>query len=169
MAGEGVAVLYCPPGFGPRPPVTGWFAEFGELTAPPGSSVGYTSDAMRFMGATFDSSALYRFNAIQCMLRQEGLTTAAISTHVAELQRRLLGALQGTPLATAELLNPLDGGGPHARFLAFRSPQAAKWNAQLLEQDCITDVRGNVLRIGLALYHDEGDIDAFADLARDLA
>ena len=168
MAGEGMAFMHCPPGFGPRPPVTGWFAEFGELTAPPGSSVGYTSDAMRFMGATFDPSALYRFNAIQRMLRSEGLTTAAISAHVATLQQRLLDAISGTALGSAELLNPLDDG-PHARFLAFRSSRANAWNARLMERDCVTDVRGDVLRIGLALYHDEADIDAFAKLARDLA
>ena len=162
-----MAFMHCPPGFGPRPPVTGWFAEFGDLTAPPGSSVGYTSDAMRFMGATFDPSALYRFNAIQRMLRDEGLTTAAVSAHVARLQQQLLTGLGGSPLADAELLNPLDGQ-PHARFLAFRSPEAARWNAELMAKDCITDVRGDVLRIGLALYHDEGDIDAFAALARAL-
>jgi selenocysteine lyase/cysteine desulfurase len=167
MAGEGMAFMHCPPGFGPRPPVTGWYAEFGDLTAPPGSSVGYTHDAMRFMGATFDPSALYRFNAIQRMLRDEGLTTAAISAHVAGLQARLFDAIAATPLGEAKLLNPLDGR-PHARFLAFRSPRAAEWNHWLLERDCITDVRGDVLRIGLALYHDEGDIDAFAALARAL-
>jgi selenocysteine lyase/cysteine desulfurase len=167
MAGEGMAFMHCPPGFGPRPPVTGWYAEFGDLTAPPGSSVGYTRDAMRFMGATFDPSALYRFNAIQRMLRDEGLTTAAISAHVAGLQARLFDAIAATPLGEAKLLNPLDGR-PHARFLAFRSPRAAEWNHWLLERDCITDVRGDVLRIGLALYHDEGDIDAFAALARGL-
>ena len=167
MAGEGMAFMHCPPGFGPRPPVTGWFAEFGELTAPPGSSVGYTRDAMRFMGATFDPSALYRFNAIQRMLQEEGLTTAAISGHVGALQERLLSAIADTPLGEAELLNPLDGA-PHARFLAFRSPRAAAWNGWLMERDCITDVRGDVLRIGLALYHDDADIDAFAELARGL-
>ena len=168
MAGEGCAFMHCPPGFGPRPPLTGWFAEFGELTAPSGSSVGYTSDAMRFMGATFDPSALYRFNAVQRMLGEEGLTTAGISAHVAALQQRLLDALHGTPLAEAELLNPLDGG-PHARFLAFRTPRAADWNAQLMARNCVTDVRGDVLRIGLALYHDEADIIAFAALAPGLA
>ncbi len=168
MAGEGMAFMHCPPGFGPRPPITGWFAEFGELTAPPGSTVGYTADAMRFMGATFDPSALYRFNAIQRMLAGEGLTTAAISAHVAALQERLLAALAGTLLAGAELLNPFDGG-PHARFLAFRSPNAAAWNAGLMARDCVTDVRGDVLRIGFALYHDDVDIDAFAALASELA
>ena len=167
MAGEGMAFLHCPPGFGPRPPLTGWFAEFGDLTAPPGSSVGYTADAMRFMGATFDPSALYRFNAIQRMLRDEGLTTAAINVHVAGLQQRLLDGLSGNAFGAAELLNPL-GGGPHARFLAFRSPRAAAWNSWLMERGCVTDVRGDVLRIGLGLYHDEADIHALAGLAADL-
>ena len=167
MAGEGMAFMHCPPGFGPRPLITGWFAEFGDLTAPPGSSVGYTSDAMRFMGATFDPSALYRFNAIRSMLRDEGLTTASISAHVAALQQQLLERLAGTALGQAELLNPLDGR-PHARFLAFRSPQAARWNAELMARDCITDVRGDVLRIGLALHHDAADVDAFAAVAKRL-
>ena len=31
-----------------------------------------------------------------------------------------------------------------------------------MARDCITDVRGDVLRIGLGLYHDEGDIERFA-------
>jgi len=167
MAGEGMAFMHCPPGFGPRPPVTGWFAEFGELTAPPGSSVGYTRDAMRFMGATFDPSALYRFNAVQAMLHGESLTTARISAHVARLQGRLLDAIAGTALGAAELLNPV-GGGPHARFLAFRTPKAFDWYESLMARDCITDVRGDVLRIGLALYHDESDVEAFARLTGEL-
>jgi selenocysteine lyase/cysteine desulfurase len=168
MAGEGMGFMHCPPGFGERPPITGWFAEFGELTAPPGSTVGYTRDGLRFMGATFDSSALYRFNAIRRMLRSEGLTTAAIAGHVARLQAQLLEAIGDTALGRAELLNPLDGG-PHARFLAFRTPRAPAWNAELMAKYCITDVRGDVLRIGLSLYHDDGDIAALAALARQLS
>jgi selenocysteine lyase/cysteine desulfurase len=65
------------------------------------------------------------------------------------------------------LLNPL-GAGPHARFLAFRSPEAQRWCSDLMARDCITDVRGDVLRIGFGLYHDEEDVDAFAALAADL-
>jgi selenocysteine lyase/cysteine desulfurase len=162
MAGEGCAFLHAPPGYGPRPPLTGWFAEFEDLTLPPGM-IGYSSDAMRFMGATFDPSALYRFNAVRRILNDNGLTTADISAHVARLQLRLLQAIAETPLAGAQLLNPLDGQ-PHARFLAFRSPNAMRWCEQLLARNCITDVRGDVLRIGLALYHDDDDIDAFAQL-----
>ena len=166
MAGEGLGLMHCPPGFGPRPPITGWYAEFGDLEAPPGG-VGYTRDAMRFMGATFDSSSLYRFLAIRRMLASEGLTTATITAHVAALQSHLLDAIGGTALASSNLLNPLDGG-PHARFLAFRSPRAADWQAQLMAANCITDVRGDVLRVGLGLYHDATDIDAFAKLAAGL-
>lgn len=166
MAGEGMGLMHCPPGFGPRPPLTGWYAEFDDLTLPPGS-VGYAPDAMRFMGATFDPSALYRFNHIQAMLADEGLTTARISAEVARLQAHLIEALADTALGGAELLNPIDGGA-HARFLALRSPHAERWCNELMARDCITDVRGDVLRIGLGLYHDERDIDAFAALARSL-
>ena len=166
MAGEGCAFLHAPPGFGDRPPVTGWFAEFGELTAPPGG-VGYTNDSMRFMGATFDPSALYRFVAVQRMLQAEGLTTARVSSHVAGLQEQLLGAVARTPLAEAELLNPLDGR-PHARFLAFRSEHAGRWSAHLKDHNCITDHRGDVLRIGIGIYNDEADVERFAELAASL-
>ncbi|URD60152.1 class V aminotransferase [Sphingomonas sp. KRR8] len=166
MSGEGMGLLHAPPGFGPRPPITGWYAEFEDLTLAPGM-IGYAPDAMRFMGATFDPSALYRFLAVRRMLAAEGLSTATISAHVAGLQARLLDAISVTPLASAELLNPLDGG-PHARFLAFRSPQAAAWQEALMERQCVTDVRGDVLRIGLGLYHDAADVDRFAHLAKSL-
>ena len=162
MAGEGCAFMHAPHDFGPRPVVTGWFAEFEDLTLPPGS-VGYAKDASRFMGATFDPSALYRLNAVQRMLQEAGLTTARISEHVAVLQERFLRAIAPTPLSAAELLNPLNGS-PHARFLAFRSPQAQHWYSELKKKGCITDVRGDVLRVGFGIYQDERDVDSLASL-----
>jgi len=162
MAGEGIGLMHCPPGFGPRPPLTGWYAEFDDLTLPPGM-IGYSKDGMRFMGATFDPSALYRFNHVQTMLADHGLTTPRISAHVAALQRQFLDAIEGSALGEAELLNPL-GEGPHARFLAVRSPDAGRWCAALAARDCVTDVRGDVLRIGFGLYQDEGDVERLASL-----
>jgi selenocysteine lyase/cysteine desulfurase len=167
MAGEGCAFMHAPPGFGPRPPITGWYAEFEDLSLPPGS-IGYAKDASRFLGATFDPSALYRFNAIQRMLQENGLTTTRISTHTAALQRQLLDALAKTPLADTELLNPL-GDGVHCRFLAFRDPRAESWQAQLAANNCITDVRGDVLRIGFGLYQDERDVYLLLELLEDLS
>ena len=165
MAGEGCAFLHCPPGFGPRPEITGWYAEFDDLSLPPGM-VGYAPDAMRFMGATFDPSGLYRFVAVRDMLAREGLTTAAISAHVDVLRKRLLAGLAETPLTQAEHINADTS--PTARFLALRSPSAATWQAELLAQHVIVDVRGDVLRIGLGLYHDARDVDCLIEIASGL-
>ena len=162
MSGEGCAFMHAPPGFGPRPPVTGWFAEFEDLSLPRGS-VGYAKDASRFLGATFDPSALYRFNAVRRMLAENGLTTERISAHVAALQEQLLESIATTPLRGAQPLNPLDDK-PHARFLAFRSPDAQRWYTELKAQNCITDVRGDVLRIGFGIYQDEQDVDRLVQL-----
>lgn len=167
MAGEGCAFMHAPLGFGPRPPVTGWFAEFEDLSLPPGS-VGYAPDARRFLGATFDPSGLYRFNAVQRMLKENGLTTSRISEFTAARQKQLLDRIGETPLGNAELLNPLDGA-PHARFLAFRSPSAQRWYSEMKVQDCITDVRGDVLRIGFGIYQDEADVDRLATLLAGLS
>ncbi len=166
MAGEGMGLMHCPPAYGPRPPLTGWYAEFEDLTLPPGM-VGYAQDAMRFMGATFDASALYRFNHLRDALAEHGLTTRRISAHVCGLQAQMLEAIDQTALGQAELLNPLDGG-PHARFLAFRSANSGRWCRELAERDCVTDVRGDVLRVGFGLYHDPDDVERFAALARAL-
>ncbi|MDT8758946.1 class V aminotransferase [Sphingomonas psychrotolerans] len=149
MSGEGCAFLHAPPGFGPRPEITGWYAEFDDLSLPPGS-IGYAPDARRFMGATFDPSGIYRFVAVRDMLRQEGLRTADIGAHAAGLRDALLADL---PIH-AELLNP----GSQARFVALRSPEAAQWKARLEAEDVIVDVRGDVLRIGFGLYQDGRDL-----------
>lgn len=167
MAGEGCAFMHAPAGFAPRPPVTGWFAEFEDLTLPPGS-VGYAADGRRFLGATFDPSGLYRFNAVQRMLEANGLTTERISAHVEGLQQQLLGELGRTALHRAELLNPLDGE-RHARFLAFRSRDAQRWYDELKQRNCITDVRGDVLRIGFGIYQDADDVQSLLKLLGDLS
>jgi selenocysteine lyase/cysteine desulfurase len=166
MSGEGCAFMHAPPGYGPRPPTTGWFAEFEDLTLPPGS-VGYAKDASRFLGATFDPSALYRFTAVRRMLAENGLTTARISAHVEGLQRQLLDAIGATALGKADLLNPLDGT-PHARFLAFRSGNAQGWYANLKARNVVTDVRGDVLRIGFGIYQDQDDVDRLVRHLREL-
>ena len=120
------------------------------------------------MGATFDPSALYRFTAIRRMLAENGLTTERISGHVGELQAALLSSIAKTPLGDADLLNPLDGK-PHARFLAFRSPNAQRWYADLKGRNSITDVRGDVLRIGFGIYHDLEDVDRLIGMLGELA
>ena len=149
MAGEGACFLHAPPGFAPRPEITGWYAAFDDLASQQGG-VGYAPDGRRFLGSTFDPSGLYRFNAVQRMLAAEGLTTAAISAHVALLKDQFIAA---APLSDFALISA-----PEARFLAYEGKRAASLQAALEARDVITDVRGDVLRIGFALYHDAEDV-----------
>lgn len=157
MAGEAVCFLHAPPGFAPRPAITGWYAAFDDLALPPGE-VGYAPDGRRFLGSTFDPSGLYRFNAVQRMLAEQRLTTIAISRHVAALQRKFVAC---DPLPSLRLINPL-GEGPHARFLAYQGPEAPAIHAALESRNIITDVRSDVLRIGFGLYQDADDVAQLA-------
>ncbi|WP_299172583.1 class V aminotransferase [uncultured Brevundimonas sp.] len=161
MAGEGVCFLHAPAGFAPRPVVTGWFAEFGDLSGPPGG-VQYRSDGGRFWGATFDSSALYRFNAVRGMLTGAGLTTADVADHGRALAVRFQDAVRAGDAGVfdeAEILNPVAGDGPRARFLALRHEDAQAWRTALLADGVVTDVRDDVIRFGFGLYQDAEDVD----------
>ncbi len=161
MSGEGAGLLHAPPGYCERPVITGWFAEFGNLQGPP-EGVQYRADAGRFLGATYDSTPLYRFNFVRRMLDAEGLTTASIADHARGLQARFQAAIEAGSagrLAEAEIVNPVAGDGPRARFLALRHPEAQAWRAKLLEANVVTDVREDILRFGFGIYQDPGDVD----------
>jgi kynureninase len=155
MAGEGACFLHCPPGYGERPVDTGWYAGFGDLVAGPGGQVGYPADGGRFLGATFDPSALYRFNAVQRWLDDLGLTVADIHARVAALAEQLLGELGDRippPVVTA----------PRGNFLALQMDDAPAVFTALRARGVVTDVRGDRLRLGLGLYHDPPDITRLA-------
>lgn len=161
MAGEGAGYLHAPPGFAARPANTGWFAEFAHIEAKT-TDVPYSTDGMRFMGSTYDPTALYRFNAVRDMLDTEGLDTAAICARVDKLRDQLDAAIasgEAGVLREAEILRP-NLSGPRARYIALRDPRATAWKAKLFGHDVITDARDDVLRIGLGLYHDEEDVGA---------
>ncbi len=168
MAGEGACFLHAPQGFAPRPVVTGWFAEFGDLSGPPGG-VQYRSDGGRFWGATFDVSALYRFNAARRALAEAGLNTAAVADHARGLAAAFEAAIRSGHagrLEDAHVLNPVQGEAPRARFLALRHPDAATWRARLLDAGVVSDVRDDVIRFGFGLYQDEADLDRLIQIAR---
>lgn len=168
MSGEGVCFLHAPPGFCPRPVITGWFAEFGDLEGPPGG-VQYRADGGRFWGATFDASALYRFNGVRRMLDEAGLTTADVAVHARGLMQDFqsaAGAGDAGRLQDAELLNPITDETVRARFLAFRHKDAQAWRKRLLDADVVTDVRDDVIRFGFGLYQDEADVRRLIETCR---
>ncbi|MCZ6518624.1 MAG: aminotransferase class V-fold PLP-dependent enzyme, partial [Actinobacteria bacterium] len=119
MSGEGVCFLHAPPGYGERPVNTGWYAEFGQLESGGSNRVPYGSDGTRFAGATYDSSGIYRIDAVLGWLEEEGITPAEISDHVQGLQDQFLkaGVSPGTLVPSQE----------HTRgnFLTYQSDRAA--------------------------------------------
>ena len=167
MAGEGVAFLHCPPGYGPRPRDTGWYAGFGHLEEATGEAVPYAADGSRFLGATFDPSGLYRFNAVQDWLVDVGFDVDAIHSHVRRLQEVFLARLadDSTPLRPADLVPGTDAP-DRGNFLTFRTDRAADLDAALHERGVTVDHRRDRLRLGFGIYHDEDDLDLLFERLR---
>ncbi|MDQ4097262.1 MAG: aminotransferase class V-fold PLP-dependent enzyme, partial [Actinomycetota bacterium] len=180
MAGEGCGFAHCPPGYGMRPVNTGWFAAFGELSGPPATAFGprrpvpggveYAKGGARFSGGTFDPTGLYRFNAVQRWLDGLGLGVTDIHAHVGGLQAAVLDRVgdEGGMLAGAELLPPR-GVDDRGHFLVFRLPQAVDVHRRLREAGVMTDYRGDRLRVGFGIYHDDVDVDELFRRLRELA
>jgi kynureninase len=156
MAGEGASFLHVPDAAATRPVDTGWWAGFGSLTDSP-KKVAYGPGGQRFAGATFDPSGVYRLEAVLGWLGEEGIEVEDIHRHVGGLQRRLLARLPGS---LSERLVPPAGERGH--FLTFEMPEAREVYRRLHDRRIITDYRSDRWRVGLGIYHDEGDVDRLA-------
>jgi selenocysteine lyase/cysteine desulfurase len=161
QAGEGVAFMVVPKGDW-RPANTGWFADYGTLSTPPGGRVGYADNAMAFMGATQDSSGLYRFNAVWDQFQQHGVTVHLIHDYVLKLQKVFLQHLPKEFVAGRKLkalfTEELTW---HGHFLTFEAPDLAvaeELQAELKEADILIDRRALRLRFGFGTYQDEDDV-----------
>ena len=172
MAGEGACFMHCPSGYAPRPRDTGWFAGFGDLAGGPAGQVAYAADGSRFLGATFDPSALHRMAAVFAWMDRIGLTVAAIHAHVMELQSCFIQDVQEAaiePLCKARLVTPV-ATTDHGHFLCYETPDAAAIHARLAAASITTDVRGPRIRFGFGCYHTRAEIEqAVAAMARALA
>ena len=168
MAGEGACFLHCPPGRAPRPRHTGWFAAFGALSDPRSSGVPYAPDGGRFLGATFDPSGLYRFDAAMRWLDAAGVTAAAIHAHARALQERFVAGLEGTGLDPGRLVVPLRER-RRGNFLAFELEDAEAWQARLAAANIVTDRRGVRLRFGFGLYQTAEEVDRLLARLRAIA
>ncbi|EKE67855.1 aminotransferase class V-fold PLP-dependent enzyme [Gallaecimonas xiamenensis] len=163
QGGEGCCFMAVPPGCTLRPVNTGWYAEFGALHQSREGAVAYADNGMRFAGATFDMSALYRLLAVLDWWQQDGISIEAVHRHVQQLQQRFLAELDAvaSPLLHRGQLLARDLG-LHGHFLTFVLPDAASTERladYLASQGILTDYRGDRLRFGFAPYHELEDID----------
>ena len=151
--GEGNAFLRVPPACRLRPVLTGWFSEFGALEHPAsGGLVQYGEGAARFSGATYDPVSHYRAAAVFAFHVEQGLTAErlrAINRSQVDCLQRTFESLDLDPaVARVEPMPAERRGG----FLAIRCAGAAALSRALRDRGVLTDVRGDLLRLGPAPY-----------------
>ena len=163
MAGEGACFLHCPPEL--------WSAaaRHGMVCRILGAGERrrrrpYATDGSRFLGATFDVTALYRFNAVQDWLAREQLSVAGMLAQVRE-HRAALPLRTGrrstrlSPRATCSCRTraAADAFSPCARH------RPAAIATRLAAKNIIVDHRADRLRIGFGIYHDLDDAVRLAE------
>jgi kynureninase len=158
-----------PDGYALRPQNTGWYAEFGALGKKKEGVTRYGADGMRFWGATFDPSGLYRMNAVLAHLNSENVTVVDIHDHVMKMQQHFLDHLAkfNSPRLNADMLlvsNALRRG----HFLTFRTEEAGVLQQLLEEHHIITDYRDDRLRFGFGIYHDKSMIEQLFERLKDI-
>ncbi len=172
--GEGNAILRFPPDCELRPIATGWFAEFGELTAEktPGR-VAYNAGQDRFAGATYDPTAHYRAAEVFDFFHRQGLSAELlreVSQHQVGLLRERFDRLDLDPkLIDRDRELPLDQVGG---FLTLTSAHAGTLNQRLKKRGMMTDYRGEILRLGPAPFLSDAQlvraIETLGEVAREL-
>ncbi|RMH69948.1 MAG: kynureninase [Gemmatimonadetes bacterium] len=152
--GEGNCFLRTPPDCQLRPIITGWFAEFDQLSqGKRNSRVLYGNSGLRFAGATYDPTSHYRAAEVFHFFEELNLTPEFLR----EVSQHQIGVLidqfDQLDLDPAQIDRNRDiprsqlGG-----FLALTSPQATEIQRKLHDRGLLTDVRANILRLGPAPY-----------------
>ncbi|MQA99828.1 MAG: kynureninase [Actinobacteria bacterium] len=158
--GEGNCFLRIPAhAYEARPIVTGWFAEFGDLTSAPGDRVEYGRGAAAFGGSTYDPTSHYRAARVFQFFEHQGLTPERLRESYLHQLDVLASGFDALDLpeerVTRDRETPLESLGG---FLALRSPRAGELQATLAERGVLTDSRGDFLRFGPAPYLDDSQL-----------
>jgi kynureninase len=155
--GEGLSWLRIPEGTALRPVDTGWFADFGSLFSGRSGAVSYGPGGARFLGATFDPSAVYRAEAALAHMARFELTPARLRAISLRQTARIFAGFEERGRLDAVLTPREDerrGG-----FVTVRDPAAGAITQRLRERGVFVDSRRDLLRVGPAPYLTDEEID----------
>lgn len=155
--GEGICWLRVPPGCELRPVYTGWFADFGALSAERGGGVAYGPGGARFAGATFDPTAFYRAEAVLEHWDRFGLTPARLRAISTEQTGRIIRRFDEAGLGE-RVVSSRDAA-RRGGFVAIRAEKAGAIVGQLRERGVLVDSRSTLLRLGPAPFLTDAEID----------
>ncbi|MFC0106574.1 kynureninase/PvdN C-terminal domain-containing protein [Kibdelosporangium aridum] len=147
-----------------RPVITGWYAEFAELSEHHDGLVGYPLGSARFAGSTYDPTSHYRGARVFDFFAEHGLTPHLLRK-VALHQVGLLASLFDQIGAPDDMITRDRAPGENfGGFLSLRTPHAQRLQAQLTERGVLTDARGDYLRFGPAPYLSDRQLEAAMDV-----
>ena len=169
--GDGLCWLRIPADSTLRPVYTGWFADFGALSAA-GTGVAYGPGGARFAGATFDPSAIYRAHAVLGHWERFGLSPERLRAVSTRQTRRILDGLDARGHAGAVVSSRDDA--RRGGFVAVRAGgPPGRGDAivrRLRGEGVLVDARNETLRLGPAPYLTDDEIDrGVSAVARALA
>ena len=151
-----------------RPRHTGWFADFGGLDGAQ-DKVAYGPHGLRFLGATFDPTPLYRAVWTLRWMDEEGLSPRALRQQSLRATRLMIALYDRADLAARDvrLVSPREDE-LRGAFLTFETDRAARLCEALAMRGVRTDRRGSLLRFGPAPYTTSAEIRRAIGLLRDL-
>ncbi len=169
QSGEGSCWLLLPPDAERfRPRHTGWFADFRGLDGDQ-TEISYGPRGMRFFGATFDPTPLYRAVWTMRWMDEQGLSPRVLRTQSVRATRLLISLYDRFDFEArgVALLTPREDElrGP---FVTFETERAARLCEALALRGVRTDRRGPLLRFGPAPYTTSVEIRRAMSVLRDL-
>lgn len=146
--GEGCCFMRVPSSFEGRPIYTGWFSDFGGLSAPrDGRPVQYGArPAERFAGSTYDPTSHYRARRVARFFDEQALDVETLRRISLGQTAQLIEGLAGFDVRTPKAAEARGG------FVSVQLEHASEVSAALAKRGIHTDVRGSLLRLGPAPY-----------------
>jgi selenocysteine lyase/cysteine desulfurase len=165
--GEGNCFMRVPPNEIYKPAITGWFAEFGTLSAKKLSDeVQYGEKRWAFEGATYDPVSHYRALEVFKFFEKHKLTPELLRDINVHQKKVIIDTFQDMDLD--EYAIKLSPETHTAGFQTFITPYANKIPDELRIRNIFADARGEYLRFGPAPFLTDNQLKEAVHMLREI-